>query len=64
MRGITEVRFVGSVNQDDIGSHVREQHPRERPRPDAEQLDDSQSGQWAHLTLSFDCRRRSTTGTA
>ena len=46
------VDLPGPVDAHDVGAHVGEQHPGERPRPDAGQLDDLHA-----LQRSHDCLR-------
>jgi hypothetical protein len=44
MIGVAEVGLFGPVDQDHVGTHVRQQHAGERSWADAEELDDSQAG--------------------
>ena len=45
------VDLLGAVDPDDVGAHVGEQHPRERPRADPGQLDDLDALQRSHDAL-------------
>ena len=47
---------LGAVDAHHVGAQVGEQHRRERPRPDARDLDDLHVGEWSHAaTLARRC---------
>ena len=59
---LRRVDLLRAVDADDVGAHVRQQHPGERPRSDPGQLDDLDSCKRSHACKLHAAKRRPHTG--